>query len=68
MTPGIGVETHAVPHVYLPKNTSEPFFHLCEQCKTRVESRIFKSEELEGTTPKGQLRSAFHYTCCKLEN
>ena len=38
----------------------EPFYHLCEQCKARVESAICQIEELEETTPKRQLRSAFH--------
>jgi len=48
------------PMYIYQKTTFEPFYHLCEQCKTKVENGICQIEELEGTNPKRQLKSAFH--------
>jgi len=48
------------PMYIYQKTTFEPFYHLCEQCKAKVENGICQIEENEETTPKRQLRSVFH--------
>lgn len=46
--------------IYIYQKTPfEPFYHLCEQCKTKVENGTCQIAELKEATHEPHLKSAF---------